>query len=67
MCKNAIHIGFIDFTFFKDYPEFCATYMMINTKNHNIYSSKFVLKVIELNIMVLIDGRGCSKPPHGRN
>lgn len=47
--KTAIHIGFIDFTLFDDYPEFCATYMMRNIKNHNLYSSKFILKVVELN------------------
>lgn len=39
----------IDFTLFDDYPEFCATYMMRNIRNHNLYSSKFVLKVVELN------------------
>ena len=55
-----IHIGFLDFTLFREYPEFHATYMLMNIKNHNtsrersegayhIYSSKFMLKVIELN------------------
>lgn len=34
---------------FPDEPEFCATYMMQNIKTHKIYSSKFVLKVVELN------------------
>ena len=46
---SAIHIGFIDFTLFPDSPEFCATYMMSNVKTHRIYSSKFTLKVVELN------------------
>ena len=47
--KPTVHIGFLDFTLFDDYPEFHATYMLLNIKNHNIYSSKFMLKVIELN------------------
>ena len=46
---GAVHIGFIDFTLFSDEPEFCATYMMSNIKSHRIYSSKFALKVVELN------------------
>ena len=46
---SAIHIGFIDFTLFPNEPEFCATYMMSNVKTHRIYSSKFSLKVVELN------------------
>ena len=47
--KPTVHIGFLDFTLFEDYPEFHATYMLLNIKNHNLYSSKFMLKVIELN------------------
>lgn len=47
--KKAIHIGFLNYTLFPDKPEFCAAYMMQNIRNHNIYSSKFLLKVIELN------------------
>ena len=47
--KTAIHIGFLDFTLFKEYPEFCATYMLKNVKNHKVYSSKLVIKVVELN------------------
>ena len=47
--KTAIHIGFINFTLFENCPEFCATYLMKNAKNDNVYSSKFILKVVELN------------------
>ncbi len=43
------HIGFLDFTLFPDYPEFYATYQMLNVKNHHLYSSKFSLSVIDLN------------------
>ncbi len=43
------HIGFLDFTLFPEYPEFYATYQMLNIKNHHLYSSKFSLSVIDLN------------------
>lgn len=43
------HIGFLDFTLFPDYPEFYATYQLLNIKTHYLYSSKFSLSVIDLN------------------
>ena len=43
------HIGFLDFTLFPEYPEFYATYQMLNIKNHHLYSSKFSLSVVDLN------------------
>ena len=43
------HIRFLDFTLFPDYPEFYATYRLLNVKNHHLYSSKFSLSVIDLN------------------
>jgi predicted transposase/invertase (TIGR01784 family) len=46
---SAIHIGFLDFTLFDDKPEFYATYKMMNVKNSNIYSDKFVLSVVDLS------------------
>lgn len=42
------HIGFLDFTLFPDYPEFYATYQILNIKNHHLYSSKFSLSVVNL-------------------
>ena len=47
--KTAIHIGFLDFTLFPQHPEFHSIYKMQNIKNHNIYTDKFMLHVIELN------------------
>lgn len=47
-CKPAIHIGFLDFTPFPEHPEFYATYMMKNIKNHNLYSDKLILCVVDL-------------------
>jgi predicted transposase/invertase (TIGR01784 family) len=44
----AIHIGFLDFTPFKEEPEFYATYKLMNVKNHLVYSDKFILSVIDL-------------------
>lgn len=46
--KVAIHIGFLDFTPFTEYPEFYATYKLLNIKNHHVYSDKFILNVIDL-------------------
>lgn len=46
--KPAIHIGFLCFTPFQDYPEFYATYKLLNVKNHHIYSDKFDLRVVDL-------------------
>lgn len=46
--KMAIQIGILDFTLFPDAPEFYATYMMTNIKNHQIYSSKLRLSVLDL-------------------
>lgn len=43
------HIGFLDFTLFPDYPEFYATYQLLNIKTHYLYSRKFSLSVIDLN------------------
>ena len=44
-----IHIGFLDYTLFQNSPEFYASYQMMNIKNHDIFSDKFQLRVVELN------------------
>ena len=47
--KPVRHIGFLDYDL-KDFtPEFYATYQLLNIKNHEIYSSKFALSVVNLN------------------
>lgn len=46
--KPAIHIGFLNFHPFPEYPEFYATYKLINEKNGMVYSDKFSLSVIDL-------------------
>ena len=42
------HIGVLDFTLFPEYPEFYATYKLLNVKNYSLYSSKFSLSVVNL-------------------
>lgn len=46
--KTVIHIGILDYTLFKDNPEFYAAYRMMNVKNHTIYSNNFILNVLDL-------------------
>ena len=48
VAKPAIHIGFLCFTPFKDHPEFYAKYKLMNIKNHQVYSDKFELRVVDL-------------------
>ena len=45
----AVHISFLDYTLFPNYPEFYAAYKMMNVKNRHIYSCNFVLNVIDLS------------------
>lgn len=46
--RPVIHIGFLDFTLFPEYPEFYATYKLMNEKNHHVYTDRFVLSVLNL-------------------
>ena len=46
--RPVIQICFLDFTLFKDDPEFYSTYMFINVKKHTIYSDKLKLSVVDL-------------------
>ena len=43
-----IHVGFLDFTLFPKHPEFYATYRLANIKNHQIYSDKLTISVVNL-------------------
>ncbi|MBP5297605.1 MAG: PD-(D/E)XK nuclease family transposase [Lachnospiraceae bacterium] len=42
-------IGILNFTLFEDAPEFYANYMLINKRNHRVYSDKIRLSVLDLN------------------
>ena len=46
--KRAIHIGILDFTLFKENPEFYASNKLLNVKNHHLFSDKFILNVLDL-------------------
>ena len=47
--QPVIHIGFLDYTLFKESPEFYATYKLINVKNHEVYSDNLTLSVVNLS------------------
>ena len=57
--KPAVHISFLNFTLFENYPEFCAKYMLLNVKNHRLFTSKFSLIVVELNNTELATDEDC--------
>lgn len=46
--KPAIHIGFLNFPATDNLPEFYATYKLLNIKTHELYSDKFILRVVDL-------------------
>lgn len=46
--KPITQICFLDFTLFPEYPEFYATYRLLNIKNYNLYSDKLTLSVVDL-------------------
>ena len=46
--KPAIHIGFLNFSATDNTPEFYATYKLLNTKTQELYSDKFILRVVDL-------------------
>ena len=46
--KPVYHIGFLNYTLFPEYPEFFSKYRMMNIKNHNVYTTKFNLYVVDL-------------------
>ena len=47
--RPAIHIGFLGYTLFDKYPEFYASYKLINVKSHQKYSDNLTLYVVDLS------------------
>lgn len=45
--KPVIAIGLLNYTLFPDAPEFYSHNLMMNTKNHKIYSDKFDIRVLD--------------------
>ena len=48
MTKTVYHIGFLDFTLFKDHPEFFARYQVRNAKDGYLYTDRFNMFVVDL-------------------
>ena len=48
-----MHISLLNFTLFPQYPEFYATYKLLNVKNHIVYSDKLRLSVVDLTCIDL--------------
>lgn len=46
--KPVIHIGFLNYTLFKESPQFYARYKFMNIENHLIYSDNLELCVLDL-------------------
>jgi predicted transposase/invertase (TIGR01784 family) len=44
----SMHIGILNFSLFPESPSFYSEYLMQNTKTHQIYSSKFSIRVLDL-------------------
>ena len=42
------HIGFLSYTLFPEYPEFFATYKLLNEKKLYVFSDKFLISVVDL-------------------
>lgn len=47
--QTVIHIGFLNYTRFPETPEFYATYMLLKVKNHQLFSIKIRIGVVNLN------------------
>jgi predicted transposase/invertase (TIGR01784 family) len=48
LVKGAVHIGFLDYTLFPESPEFFAKYRLRNDRTSQLYTSKFLISVVEL-------------------
>ena len=46
--KPVIHIGFLNYTLFEEYPQFYAKYKFMNIENHLIYNDNIELCVIDV-------------------
>ena len=57
--QETMHIGILDFHIKHLTPQFYAEFKMINTINHEVYSDKMVLRVLDLKVVeeLLASGR----------
>ena len=44
-----IQVGFLDYTLFKENPEFLSTYKIMNPKNGQVFTDKLQINVVDLN------------------
>ena len=44
-------IGFLDYTVFPDHPTFYSTYILMDNKDHYVYTDKFSIGVVDLTKM----------------
>lgn len=51
--RPVIQIGLLNFCLFPEFPEFYATYQLLNVKNHTLYSDKLRLCVLDLTCIDL--------------
>ncbi len=49
--RTTIHIGIVNFDIPGLTPEFYSEFKLMNTKNHEVYSDKFILRVLNLNVL----------------
>ena len=49
--KGVYLIGFLDYTLFPEAPEFYSTYTLRNNKTNVLYTSKFAISVVDLNLI----------------
>lgn len=48
---TTIHIGIVNFDIPGLTPELYSEFKLLNTKNHEVYSDKFILRVLNLNVL----------------
>lgn len=48
LAQPAIHIGFLDFTLFKEHADFYSTYKLLETTHHYEYTDKLQIRVLDL-------------------
>jgi predicted transposase/invertase (TIGR01784 family) len=56
LVKGAVHIGFLDYTLFPDSPEFFSKYRLRNERTGQLYTSKFLISVVDLMHINLATG-----------
>ena len=48
LLKPTYHIGILNFTLFKEAPEFYSEYRLLNVKTHEAYTDKMIIRILDL-------------------